>query len=67
MQSVRALTVAKKETEIRELLGSDESIFQLKLCNSTLLTISTKHKPTIHGSDCGCQKGGLLTLPTGAK
>ena len=44
------------------MLGSYEISFQLKLCNSTSLTVSTKEKPTIQGSDGGHPKGTLLTL-----
>ena len=61
-QKFRTRLSVNIKTEIRELLGSYEISFQLKLCNSTSLTVSTKEKPTIQGSDGGHPKGTLLTL-----
>ena len=62
MQEVHTRLSTNNKVEIRELLGSSEISFQLKLCNSTSLTVSAKEKPTIQGSDGGHPKGTLLTL-----
>ena len=62
MQEFRTRLSVNIKTEIRELLGSYEISFQLKLCNSTSLTVSTKEEPTIQGSDGGQSEGRFASF-----
>ena len=67
MQEFRARLSVNNKTEIRELLGSYEISFQLKLCNSTNRPSAQKRSRQFKARTAGTSKGVLLPLPTGAK